>query len=343
MKKLFFLTSGLLAVVLLGPGEGQSQQGRQPGGAGGQGAGGRGTRGAFDPGNIFDMLDKDKKGYITIDDVPAYGNSKTQMQAYMDANNLTRLNKEQYTQAFNQLMQSSGRGRGGPGGTGTPGATTQGSGSGSGSGPTDPNQPQVTITLPPNWGQPGGGQGNQPGGLQFTWGQQPPPPAKVVEDEDKRPTVYRKGKIPKELPDTLGDVSLKTLFAKYDEAQIFLYDWRAAGGKDDDFFAMDRNNDGILTVEELIFALKIKVTDPQMDDTSTTRVAGRGMGAGGQGAGGRQGGRGNWPGIGGGGNGANWPAAGGAWPGAGGNSPGGNPWGAGRGRGGRNSGNPGGN
>jgi hypothetical protein len=67
-------------------------------------------------------------------------------------------------------------------------------------------------------------------------------------EEDKRPSVVRAGKLPKELPawfreaDTDGD------------AQIGLYEWRAKGWPIEQFQAMDRNNDGFLTVDEVLRA-----------------------------------------------------------------------------------------
>src|SRR5207244_8181598 len=47
--------------------------------------------------------------------------------------------------------------------------------------------------------------------------------------------------------------------ATNDEAQIFLFDWRAAGKRDEEFFAMDRNGDGILTVDEVLSYLKVEM------------------------------------------------------------------------------------
>jgi Ca2+-binding EF-hand superfamily protein len=79
---------------------------------------------------------------------------------------------------------------------------------------------------PPEWGLPNG-----------------PPP---IEEEDRKPVVYRAGKLPKELP---------AWFAQLDtdnDGQIGLYEWRVSGRSLDEFQEMDRNNDGFLTVEEVL-------------------------------------------------------------------------------------------
>jgi Ca2+-binding EF-hand superfamily protein len=79
---------------------------------------------------------------------------------------------------------------------------------------------------PPEWGLPNG-----------------PPP---IEDDDRKPVVYRAGKLPKELP---------AWFAQLDtdnDGQIGLYEWKESGRSLDEFQEMDRNNDGFLTVEEVL-------------------------------------------------------------------------------------------
>ncbi len=79
-----------------------------------------------------------------------------------------------------------------------------------------------------NWG-PGGGQPE-------------PPPV----EEEKRPTVYRIGNMPKELP---------TWFAELDsdkDGQVGLYEWKAKGRPVTEFLAMDLNGDGFITVEEML-------------------------------------------------------------------------------------------
>jgi Ca2+-binding EF-hand superfamily protein len=61
-----------------------------------------------------------------------------------------------------------------------------------------------------------------------------------------RPVVYRTSNLPRELPDW---------FRRYDkngDAQVSLKEWREGGGSLEEFRRIDRNNDGFLTVEEVL-------------------------------------------------------------------------------------------
>jgi Ca2+-binding EF-hand superfamily protein len=83
-------------------------------------------------------------------------------------------------------------------------------------------------------------------------------PGEDVQEEDKRPVVYRAGKLPKELP---------PWFAEYDkdkDGQVGLYEWKAASGKStSEFVEMDANGDGFLTVEEVLRHQKATGKDKQ--------------------------------------------------------------------------------
>src|SRR6185369_4180016 len=68
-----------------------------------------------------------------------------------------------------------------------------------------------------------------------------PPP-----EEERKPMVYRAGKLPKELPGWFKELDTEA------EGQVALYQWKRSGRPIEDFLAMDRNNDGFLTVEEVL-------------------------------------------------------------------------------------------
>ena len=60
-----------------------------------------------------------------------------------------------------------------------------------------------------------------------------------------RPTVYRAGKLPPDLPEW---------FARLDadgDGQVALYEWRESGWSVEDFRQLDRNDDGFLTADEI--------------------------------------------------------------------------------------------
>ncbi len=67
-------------------------------------------------------------------------------------------------------------------------------------------------------------------------------------EEDKKPVVYRAGKLPKELPSWFAELDTDQ------DAQVGLYEWKKSGRSLDEFFAMDRNGDGFLTIEEVLHA-----------------------------------------------------------------------------------------
>jgi len=67
-------------------------------------------------------------------------------------------------------------------------------------------------------------------------------------EEEKRPVVYTAGNYPKELPPWFKQLDMDK------DGQIGLYEWRRAGKSIEEFEAMDRNNDGFLTVEEVLYA-----------------------------------------------------------------------------------------
>jgi hypothetical protein len=102
-----------------------------------------------------------------------------------------------------------------------------------------------------------------PGGGNW---QQPAPAAPP--EEEQRPVVYRVGKLPKELPPWFAQLD------KDKDAQVGLYEWKAAGRPVSEFVAMDQNGDGFLTPEEVLRHEKAKAKGKGKD--SRGGVAGSG-------------------------------------------------------------------
>jgi Ca2+-binding EF-hand superfamily protein len=126
-----------------------------------------------------------------------------------------------------------------------------------------------------SWGGPGGQ--DAPGTPQIP----------LEDDGDKRPTVYRAGKLPKDMPAWFVQADTDA------DGQVGLYEWRAKGWPIEQFQKMDRNDDGFVTVDEALRFAK------QSADPSGTAVAQASPGAS-PGAGGAPPGRGSWGGNGGG-------------------------------------------
>jgi hypothetical protein len=84
-----------------------------------------------------------------------------------------------------------------------------------------------------------------------------------------RPTVYRAGKLPPDLPDW---------FARLDadgDGQVALYEWRESGWPIDDFRKLDRNDDGFLTADEVAW----HVARAKEHDTPERAILARHLGA----------------------------------------------------------------
>jgi hypothetical protein len=84
-----------------------------------------------------------------------------------------------------------------------------------------------------------------------------------------RPTVYRAGKLPPDLPDW---------FARLDadgDGQVALYEWRESGWSIEDFRKLDRNDDGFLTADEVVW----HVARAKEHDTPEKELLARHLGA----------------------------------------------------------------
>jgi hypothetical protein len=76
----------------------------------------------------------------------------------------------------------------------------------------------------------------------------PPEPPPPPPEEDTKPVIHRAGKLPKELPSWFSQLDSDG------DAQVGLYEWRQGGRSIEEFVAQDRNDDGFLTVAEVLRA-----------------------------------------------------------------------------------------
>jgi len=87
------------------------------------------------------------------------------------------------------------------------------------------------------------------------------------EEEEKRPVVYHADNLPKELV-AGGKASWFQELDKDNDAQIGLYEWKDSGRSIEEFQKMDRNGDGYLTVEEVLYYLA-------QQDKATAKLKGK--------------------------------------------------------------------
>jgi Ca2+-binding EF-hand superfamily protein len=132
-------------------------------------------------------------------------------------------------------------------------------------------------------GQNGGWNQNWQGGLPDI-GSAPAP----EEEEIKKPLVYHAGNLPKDIPDW---------FQKIDsdgDGQIGLYEWKSSGRSLDEFRKIDRNNDGFLTIDEVMrYVADQKNSGGASGNSMTARGSGSNPGVAGRPGGGGFPGRGN--------------------------------------------------
>lgn len=97
----------------------------------------------------------------------------------------------------------------------------------------------------------------------------------LEDDLDKRPVVYRAGKLPpKGMPLWFKQLDMDG------DGQVALYEWRQAGKNLDEFKFWDRDDDGFITIEEALHvnAALMKTADPLLASADSTPQGFPGMG-----------------------------------------------------------------
>jgi Ca2+-binding EF-hand superfamily protein len=92
------------------------------------------------------------------------------------------------------------------------------------------------------------------------------PLPEVPEEEEKKPPVYRAGKLPQEIPQWFKDYDTDG------DAQIGVYEWKTTGRPFDEFNGLDRNGDGFVTIDETLYF----VAQQKNNGSPGERVASRG-------------------------------------------------------------------
>jgi len=254
------------------------------GGGGGRFGGGRfgGGGGQFDPGAIFDRMSGGKDVLVRTDITNPWQQQSFDAIARSLGITNGQLTRQQYIDGSQQLRQQwagggggqrGGRGQAGGGPGGNPDALAETmfkrlDKNGDGflsydemtdelkaerdkwdtdkNGLIDLNEYKAyfrarmqQIRTDNGWGQnQGGGGGND----QLL----PPQLMPAEEEEVPKRVVYRAGKLPAGLPAWFQQLDTDK------DGQIGLYEWKASGRPLADFFAMDANGDGFLTVEEVL-------------------------------------------------------------------------------------------
>jgi Ca2+-binding EF-hand superfamily protein len=256
--------------------------GGKKGGFGGKGGGGFGGMN-IDPDSIFNMMANGGNSIVIANS----GMLRPQLEQWADqsGNTTGMISRVEFSNFMTSQLQNMG-GFGGKGGG--MGGFGGGFGGGQGGGNYDPDQAATTRfnkfdkdgdgfldpdempdTIKDIWqqydtnrdgrlsleeykalyrdvtGQRGGGQNNN--GMGAAGG------TAVEDDWEARPTVYRAGKLPKELPDWFRQMDTDR------DGQVGLYEWRASGKSIDEFKLYDRNGDGLLTAEEVLGYMKTQM------------------------------------------------------------------------------------
>jgi hypothetical protein len=242
-------------VLALGLSDGWTQP--PPGGDGGPGGGGGGRRGGrgggggrnFDPGARFDGIANGRTS-VPISEL-AFGRDPSnaeRLQQWASQNGITNgeITREQFVGYMQQRIAEfrANRGQGGPPG-GPPGAPPPAAGGA----PAVPGSPDAS---PPA----DGSAASQAAAV---------PNLPPLEEEEKKPTFHRPGKLPKGLP---------SWFARLDtdqDGQVGLYEWKESGRPLDEFRKLDRNGDGFITVEEAMYSVRGSTASASANTNGTGR------------------------------------------------------------------------
>jgi Ca2+-binding EF-hand superfamily protein len=84
------------------------------------------------------------------------------------------------------------------------------------------------------------------------------------QEEERRPVVYRVGKLPKELPAWFAELDTDK------DGQVGLYEWVKGGRPVEEFKQWDRNDDGLITVEEVLGYVKNGNKQPGTETASAS-------------------------------------------------------------------------
>jgi Ca2+-binding EF-hand superfamily protein len=88
----------------------------------------------------------------------------------------------------------------------------------------------------------------------------PAPESAPAQEDERKATVYRTGKMPKDLPAWFADMDVDK------DGQVGLWEWvrvRGSGSESIELFrTMDRNDDGLLTVDEVLSYARLNTKSP---------------------------------------------------------------------------------
>jgi Ca2+-binding EF-hand superfamily protein len=85
-------------------------------------------------------------------------------------------------------------------------------------------------------------------------------------EDDRRPTVYRAGKLPKDIPAWFDQLDTDR------DGQIGLYEWVNGNRSVDEFRQIDRNEDGFITIDEVMIYVRGNVANGSQGDMYASNI-----------------------------------------------------------------------